>query len=115
MYFVAERHFCCTILLIAFLLSLLTPKLRGQSNVSIAFNNSGLSSLKFQGTDFLAYGDVRLTEVDFVRPDNTTYKGGVISRVAVNPGQQTQMRTYDWGTITFAYSVAGNRMNMTVT
>jgi hypothetical protein len=96
-------------------LTLLTPQLSGQSNVSIAFNNNGLSSLNFQGTEFLAYGDVRLTEIDFLKPDGTTYKGDVSSSVTVNATQQTQTRTYNWGTITVGYSVAGNRMNMTVT
>src|SRR6185369_6014282 len=86
-----------------------------QSAISLGFNSSGLSSLRYQGTEFLSYGDLRLSEVTFQNPDGTTFKGNINSTVSVDAGQQIQTRSYSWGTISAAYAVSGNRLNLTVT
>src|SRR4051812_4385180 len=79
-------------------------QLTAQSNVGVAFNNSGLSSLTYQGREYLAYGDLRLTEVDFVNSSGGVSKGDTNGSVVVNAAQATQTRTYPWGSITIAYS-----------
>jgi hypothetical protein len=90
-------------------------RLDAQSGVTIGFNGSGLSSLQYQGTEFLSYGDLRLTQIDFLNADGTTSKGNVNGSVSVNTAQQTQTRTYSWGTIGMGYAASGNRLNLTVT
>jgi len=76
---------------------------QAQPTVSLGFSNSGLSSLRYQGNEFLSYGDLRLSEVTFQNPDGTISKGNVSSTVAVDAGQQIQNRSYSWGTISEAY------------
>lgn len=86
-----------------------------QPTVGIALNSTGLSSLNYNGTEFLAYGDLRLNEVKFLRADGTLTGGNVNSSVITDNTQRTQTRTYNWGTITVRYATAGNRLNITVT
>ncbi len=87
---------------------------QAQSGVSIAFNNVGLSSIQYNGTEFLQYGDFRLDLVTFLNSDGTTFTGDTGSTVAIDSVQQTQTRTYDWGTIVTHYSVVGNQLNVQV-
>jgi hypothetical protein len=83
--------------------------------VSIGFNSTGLSSVLFNGTQFLSYGDFRLDQVTFQNPDGSTSGGSTSSAVAVDAVHQTQTRTYAWGTIVIAYTATGNRLSVSVT
>lgn len=109
---------CCApqiIPLTATLLALLSLQLRAQGTVNLAFNNNGLSSLQYNGTQFLSYGDVRLNEVAFQNADGSTSYGSTSSSVVVDPIGYTQTRIYGWGSIVTAYAVAGNRLQLTIT
>ena len=87
-----------------------------QSGLSIGFNSIGLSSIIYNGTQFLDYGDLRLDQVTFLNPDQSTTAGSITSTVTVDSVGQVQTRTYSWGTIAIAYTVASaNRLNFTVT
>jgi PA14 domain len=89
--------------------------LKAQPGVTINFGPNGLSSLKYNNTEFLAYGDLRLDQVMF-GSGASTFFGSIASTAVIDTIQQTQTRTYNWGSIVVAYSIAGaNRLNLTVT
>jgi hypothetical protein len=103
---------------IAVLCGLLTPipVVYAQTGVSIAFNSTGLSSLQYNGTEYINYGDLRLDQITFGSPGGSTFSGSTSSTVAIDPIRQTQTRTYNWGSIVVAYSVtSSNRLSLTVT
>src|SRR3954470_18578758 len=106
----SRLYFCAVLLLCG-----RADKLFAQSPVQIGFNSAGLSSLRYQGTEFLSYGDLRLSEVSFVGADGSTSKGNTNSTVSVDAGQQTQTRNYTWGSVALAYAVSGNRLNVVAT
>jgi hypothetical protein len=95
--------------------ALLAPSLGAQTGISIAFNSSGISSLKYGGTQFLSYGGFGLYQVTFQNADSTTFNGSTTGTVVVDPIGQTQTTTYSWGSIVTAYSVASNRLSLSVT
>src|ERR1044071_5741968 len=74
------------------------PAMKAQS-VSIAFNQNGLSSLVFNNTQFLLYGDLRLNQVTFQNADGSTFQGSTSSTVTVDTVGQTQTRRYGWGSM----------------
>jgi hypothetical protein len=88
---------------------------RAQSGVSLSFNNAGLSSLTYNGTSFLSYGDFRLNQVMFQNADGSTFWGSTSSTVTVDSVAQTQTRNYSWGSIVTNYAASGNRLNLTIT
>jgi len=103
------------LLLSAALLVLIHSPLRGQATLAIAFNNIELSSLQYNGTQFLSYGDVRLNEVAFQNADGSVSYGSTASTVAIDPIGGTQTRTYQWGSIVTGYLVSGNTLGLTIT
>ena len=87
-----------------------------QSGLAIAFDNKGLSSLKYNGVEFLSYGDLRLDQVAFGTSIGSAVFGSTSSTVTVDAARQTQTRAYNWGSIVVAYAVtAANRLSLTVT
>jgi hypothetical protein len=110
------RRFASWILVLsAALLTLSNTQLRGQSGISLAFNSNGLSSLQYNGVQFLSYGNVILNEVAFQNPDGSISYGSTTSSVVVDSIGYTQTRTFAWGSILTAYSLSGNRLNLTIT
>ena len=85
------------------------------AQVSISFNNTGLASVTYNGTNFLSYGDLRLDQVEFLNPDGTITDGSTSSTVVVDTTNGIQTRTYSWGTITETYAASGNRLQLSVT
>lgn len=83
--------------------------------VNIAFNSNGLSSLQYNGTQFLAYGDLRLDQIELEDSQGNITLGSTSSTVSVNAAQQTQTRTYSWGTITAVYATSNNKLSFTIT
>jgi len=84
------------------------------AQVNVTFGSAGLSSLKYNGADFLLYGDLRLNQVTFTNTNGSPFAGTTNSTVAIDPLAQTQNRTYDWGKIVAAYTVTGNQLSLTV-
>src|ERR1700730_18300161 len=103
------------LLLSAALLVLIQSQLRGQSTLAISFNNIGLSSLQYNGIQFLAYGDVRLNEVAFQNADGSVSYGSPASPVAIDSICGHPTRTYQWGSIVTGYLVSGNKLSLTIT
>ena len=48
-----------------------------QSNVSIGFNTSGLSSIRYDGAEFLSYGDLRLDQLNLKAADGSVVSGNL--------------------------------------
>jgi len=84
-------------------------------NVALAFNSVGLSSLTYNGTQFLAYGDLRLDQIELLNSTGSITLGSTTSSVTVDTNAGTQTRTYPWGTIVEAYAATQNRLNLTLT
>jgi len=84
------------------------------AQVNVTFGSAGISSLKYNGADFLLYGDLRLNQVTFTNANGSPFAGTTNSTVTIDPAAQTQTRTYDWGKIVAAYAVTGNQLSQTV-
>ena len=81
-------------------------------SVSISFNGTGLSSLQYNGSNLLAYGDFRMNQIEFLNADGSITIGNTASTVSVQGNRQT--RTYDWGVLTLDYAAAGSQLSLTV-
>ncbi len=70
--------------LISLLALFASPVAQAQS-VNIAFNSVGLSSLAYNGTQFLSYGDLRLDQIELlINPDGSITIGSTSSSVTVD-------------------------------
>lgn len=88
----------------------------GQGTASITLDDNGLTSLKFAGTDFLVNGDLLLKSARLENWDGTGVDVDVQgARVQVDNARQTVVGSYPFGSVTCAYAVQGNRLNLTVT
>ncbi len=87
-----------------------------QPGLTIGFSGTGLRSINYGGTEFLANGDFRLNEVAFLNADSTVTDGSTASTVTVDANLQTQTRAYNWGSIVTSYSIVGsNQLRISVT
>ena len=86
-----------------------------QSAVTIGLNNAGLSSLQFNGTQFLSYGAFRLDGLTFLTPSGQLVAGDLTGTLSVNIGQQTETWLASWGTITVNFRTSGNQLNVAIT
>jgi hypothetical protein len=82
-----------------------------QSSATYTLGSTGLTSLKYNGTELLSYGDLRVNWVRF----NTGSYADLTAAVNADSGRQEVTRTYGWGSIKIGYSTSGNRLNLVVT
>jgi len=86
-----------------------------QPSVVIAFNNAGLSSLKYGGVEYLGFGDLRLEQAAFQPLDGPLVAGDVAGTTTVDAAARRVTRHLAWGSITVYYAASFNRLNMSVT
>jgi hypothetical protein len=84
-----------------------------QDSVSFSLSPKGLSSLRYQETEYIGNGDFHLNAVKLQRGP-TTYSGDLQATVSANPAVGEITWTYDWGTVRAGYTVSGNRLNLTI-
>lgn len=85
-----------------------------QAAVVLTLNGTGVSSLKYNGTEFISNGDLQVDRVLFANGTNLYY-GDSAPSISADPAQQVITRTYPWGSIQMAYAVVANRLNLTIT
>ena len=97
-------------------LFLLLPWLgKAQTNVAIALNNQGLTSLTFNGTQFLSYGDFRVNRVLMRDASGNTLNADLTVNASVNTSLQQLTLSYSWGSVKVAYVTSGNRLTLNIT
>ncbi|MGA8596330.1 MAG: Ig-like domain-containing protein [Bryobacteraceae bacterium] len=84
-----------------------------KNSVSIALNGSGLSSLEYQGVNYLGYGSFRLNAVQFQTPSGVV-NGDNSGSCSMNYGASQLTCSYGWGTITATYSVSNNQFLLAI-
>jgi hypothetical protein len=98
---------------------LLTPYVKWaqmKPRVTIEFNNNtGLSSLTYNGTKLLKFGDFRVVRVMIRNNSGDPSPADLKSTLSVVPAKQVATRTFGWGTVSTHYEAKGNRLFLTVT
>ncbi len=107
------KAFYNIICILTFILATGCWALQAQSGVTIAMSPNSLASLRYNGSEFLAYGDLRLNQLTFQTPGGQTIAGDLSGTSSVIGQRMT--RTSSWGSITADYATSGNRLNATVT
>ena len=86
------------------------------SGVTVAFGPAGLSSLKYQGLNMLAYGDFRVNRVVMKDRAGNTFDADLTSVARVDPARGEVKRIYTWGALVIHYGVpVADRLNVTIT
>lgn len=94
--------------------AILTPRVQAQTNgVSVVFSRTGLSSLQYQGTEYLGDGEFRLNRVEFMTSTGIQ-SGSIAGSCAMNAGNGQLTCSYPWGSVISTYSVSGNRLNLSI-
>jgi hypothetical protein len=86
-----------------------------QTGVSIAVNNKGLTSLAFNGTSFLSYGDFRVNRVLMRNSSGSTFNADLTVNASVDQSLRLVTLGYSWGTVKVAYVTSGNRLTLNIT
>lgn len=84
-----------------------------QSNpLDIAFGDTGLTSLRYGGVDYLSNGDLSVQKVTLSGQNGD---GGLTAIAArVDPRARKVTRTYPWGTVSCAYEAKGDTLSLTI-
>ena len=85
------------------------------NDVTCDFNTNGLSSIKWNNTEFLSSNVCRMNWVGMVQPDGAINTADSASTTSVNVSSKTITASYGWGTLTCAYSTEANRLLIDVT
>lgn len=84
------------------------------SAVSIALNARGLSSLRYQGKEYLGHGDFRLNAATF-QASTGPAPGSTAGSCTMDAAKRQLTCSYPWGSIVSTYSVSGNRLILSIT
>src|SRR5258706_6932109 len=87
----------------------------GAQTVSIATNSTGLSSLTYNGSQFIGNGDFRINSVLLQNGSNPVFQGDLNASSVRMDANGTLTRTYNWGTVVVNYAVSGNKLTQTIT
>jgi len=83
--------------------------------VSMQFNNNGLTSLMWSGTEMLATGVPSLGYVGLIQPDGSWTSGSQTPTTTADIPNHLLTQTYPWGTVKYAYSTTETQMFADVT
>ena len=83
--------------------------------VTMEFHPSGLTAIKFNGTNFLDFGEFRVVRATMRQPLGATVTADLNSRVTVDAAAQTITRKFRWGAVSTQYETEGNRLLIKVT
>jgi hypothetical protein len=84
--------------------------------LSIQFNNNGLTSLQWSGTEMLATGVPTLGYVGLIQPDGSWTGGSQTpSATTADVANRTLTQTYPWGTVKYAYTTTETQLFADVT
>ncbi len=84
--------------------------------VTVSFGGNGVSSLRFNGTEFLAYGDIRLGNLKFQTAVGQIINGDLANGVVtVDAAARRVVRNSSWGSLTVDYTPGNARLDVLVT
>ena len=86
-----------------------------KSRVTIEFNNSGLSSLKYNSKELVNFGELRVLRVMMRNASGPAFPADLKSTLNVDPLTQDVTRSFVWGSVSTHYEVNGNHLMLTVT
>lgn len=85
------------------------------AQVSVSFNNSGLSTLSYSWTNVLAYGDLRVPKVVFRDQYGNLLNGSLNSTLQFNPSSYQLKRQFSWGVVSSTYVPRGSSLDLDLT
>ena len=99
-------------------LALLVPYLlwgHMKSRVAVQFDNTGLTSLSYKGTNLLKFGDPRVLRVVMRNSSGATFPADLQSILRANKAKREMTRNFLWGTVVTHYEAKDNRFLLTIT
>ncbi|HUA58245.1 MAG TPA: Ig-like domain-containing protein [Verrucomicrobiae bacterium] len=84
-------------------------------SVTTGFGNNGLTSLTYNGIQYLSSGTFFINQVILTDSSGNSSNGSVTGTTTVNASQGQVTQTYPWGTVQLQYTPAGNRLNLAIT
>jgi hypothetical protein len=78
----------------------------------VDFGTSGLTSIRYSGTELLERGSFLVNSVTFTEPDGTFTYGATRPGRTATPSPGAQTLDFDWGSVSVRYTVAGTRLNL---
>lgn len=87
------------------------------ADVTLGFNGQGLSSMVYQGVEFVNNGHPEVENVGFSPQISSDLRQNSASRTAVDAGQGAISQDFPWGSLRTVYTVEGDKVliEMTVT
>lgn len=86
-----------------------------ENDAALGFDESGLTSIKWRGTEFLNNNACRLTWVGMVQPGGSITGANVNGTTTVDIPSRTISVRYGWGELRCAYTAEANRVYIDVT
>lgn len=84
--------------------------------LELNFADSGLTSITFQGHNYLAEGKPTLSLVEQINTEGKSHRASnKPSQTTYDKAAQTLTQTYDWGTFSIHYGLSGDQLHLTVT
>jgi PA14 domain/Bacterial Ig domain len=85
-------------------------------SVTLGLSNTGLSSLKYNGTEFVNNGAFQVNEVMLRNAAGTVSDANLtLTGSSVDASRNELTLSYNWGSVKVDYVPAGSRLNMTIT
>ena len=79
-------------------------------SLAVAFDSSGLASLRFGATEFLARASFEVNGIQFVSSDGRVSSGNTKHTVAVDQGSHRTKLIFDWGAVAVQYRVEPEKL-----
>jgi hypothetical protein len=86
-----------------------------QSGVTLAWNDHGLSSLRYGGVEYLGTGDLHVNQVTFQHAHDPAFEGDLAGTTKIDAASNRSSRRFSWGSVVVQYKPAGYRLDVKVT
>lgn len=84
------------------------------TQLACEFNSSGLSSIRYMGTEFLSDSEFRVNAVDMQTGQGQMTPPGLNGTKSFDAASRTLTLTYGWGSIATRYRCAGDKLTLSV-
>jgi len=93
----------------------LRPATAQANALTLGLSKSGLTSLRYAGTQLLAQGEMSVQKATLTGPSGISTDGAVTpTGIALDVPGRKITQTFPWGAITCRYALIGSRLNLTV-
>jgi hypothetical protein len=87
----------------------------GAAQLSCQFNNAGISSIRYMGTEYLNDGDLRINSVLMQNPQGGLIRADLNGAKSFDAAHKTLSIKYSWGSIGLTYLAAADGLTLAVT